>query len=187
MWTHKSETAPNLSIRRPVNNPFTILFRLFFLFHTTMYTHTLHQGLHTVRLHIGSFYHFPQKNEKKKKKVFPSWAHCVSAYAPLWLTDLKKKKEEEKKKLLGLLLCVSSLFFRVPVYLFLSYNNKAPLCFHTHLTIEKENSFFFYFIFSLCRFWSGYNFTLILTPFQVFSLPNSTAILYDSADVYNTI
>ena len=181
MWTHKSETAPNLSIRRPVNNPFTILFRLFFLFYTTIYTHTLHQGLHTVRLHIGSFYHFPQKNENKKK-VFPSWAHCVSAYAPLWLTDLKKEK-----KLLGLLLCVSSLFFWSLSIYFLSYNNKAPLCFHTHLTIEKRKFILFYFIFSLCRFWSGYNFTLILTPFQVFSLPNSTAILYDSADVYNTI
>lgn len=105
MWTHKSETAPNLSIRRPVNNPFTILFRLFFLFYTTIYTHTLHQGLHTVRLHIGSFYHFPQKNENKKK-VFPSWAHCVSAYAPLWLTDLKKRK----KNFWGCC-CVSSLFF----------------------------------------------------------------------------
>ena len=147
MWTHKSETAPNLSIRRPVNNPFTILFRLFFLFHTTMYTHTLHQGLHTVRLHIGSFYHFPQKNEKKKKRFFLP-ERIVSQRMRLCDWRILKKKRRRKKKLLGLLLCVSSLFFRVPVYLFLSYNNKAPLCFHTHLTIEKENSFFF-ILFSL--------------------------------------
>ena len=183
MWTHKSETAPNLSIRRPVNNPFTILFRLFFLFYTTIYTHTLHQGLHTVRLHIGSFYHFPQKNENKKK-VFPSWAHCVSAYAPLWLTDLKKRK-----KTFGVVVvCVVPFFFGPCLFIFSLIIIKLHFASIYALDNWKKKIHFILFYFLSLSLLKRIQFHPHPDAFSSFLTSKlNCEILYDSADVYNTI
>ena len=84
----------------------------------------------------------PEEWKKKKKKVFPSWAHCVSAYAPLWLTDLKKRK----KNFWGCC-CVSSLFFgSLSIYFSLIIIKLHFASIRTWQLKKKIHFFLFYFL-----------------------------------------